>query len=76
MKLIISLLNRSKTFQQYLDNTYELGYSKGYGSGVVAERSKVLQRLEHHDVAPFKDESLKLGYDHAIEAVKDSLAKH
>ena len=76
MKLIIALLNRSERFQQHLDEIYQLGYSHGYGSGVVAERNKVLERLKHNNVEPFKDEAVLLGYAHAIEVVKDSLAKH
>ena len=65
-----------KIFRKEFEEAQELAYSKGYGTGVVAERSKVLLRLEHHSVEPFKDDSVTLGYKHAIEAVKDSLARH
>jgi len=76
MKLLIMMIRKTKTFQAKLEEAYHLGYKEGMSTGIVGERSKVLQRLEHHDVAPFNDEALMLGYNHAIEAVKDSLAKH
>lgn len=76
VKIIIRLIHKTQTFQEYLGEEYDYGYSQGMSTGIVSERSKVLQRLEHHDVTPFNDDAVKLGYDHAIEAVKDSLAKH
>lgn len=65
-----------KLFKDELNQVYKLGYVKGRGAGIVEERNKVLQRLEHHSVKPFNSDELTLGYKQAVEAVKDSLARH
>lgn len=70
------LIHKTKTFQLHMADEYDRGYREGMSTGIVSERNKVLQRLEQHDVTPFKDDAVKLGYDHAIQAVKDSLATH
>lgn len=66
----------NKLFSKELNEVYELGYSKGRGTGIVEERNKVLQRLQHHSVEPFNSDELTLGYNQAVEAVKDSLVRH